>query len=59
MLREYAIPEISENDLVTVVDNICGGELSGERSIEPIGSCIGTATLGIYRVVESAVRKTG
>lgn len=59
MLREYGIPDMSENDLVTVVDNICGGELSGEWSIEPIGSCIGTATLGIYRVSESAVRKTG
>ena len=59
MLREYGIPEISENDLVTVIDDICGGELSAEWSIEPIGICISIATLGIYRVSESAGRKTG
>jgi len=59
MLREYVIPEISENDLLTVVENVCGGELSGEWSIEPIGDSIGTATLGIYRVSGSAVNPTG
>ena len=59
MLREYVIPEISENDLLTVVENVCGGELSGEWSIEPIGDSIGTTTLGIYRVSGSAVNPTG
>ena len=59
MLREYGIPEISENELATVVESICGGELSGEWSIEPVGSSIGKATLGIYRVTGSALSRTG
>lgn len=59
MLKEYGTPEISENDLAAVVEGICGGELRGEWSIEPVGSSIGTATLGIYRVNGSALSRTG
>jgi len=59
MPREYGIHEITENDLLTVVETICDGELTGDWSIEPLASDKGIATLGIYRVSGSALSRTG
>jgi hypothetical protein len=58
MLKENALPEISENDLAAVVESISGGELSGEWAIEPLASDHSTATLGIYRISGSALSRT-
>ena len=58
MLKESGAPEISENDLAAVVESICGGELSGEWSIEPLTSDNSTATLGIYRISGYALSRT-
>ncbi|MCI0852577.1 MAG: aminoglycoside phosphotransferase family protein, partial [Chloroflexi bacterium] len=53
------LPEISDGDLGPIVKKICSGDLHGDRLIEPIGSSIGRATIGIYRVSGSAQPDSG